>query len=89
MIPMFKILTTIMLAAALFIPFHLYAQEIEPRAYSNAPVGMNFIVSGFADPKLRLLVNLYGAPAVNLIHSVSSGNTAGPKDFSDLRDITG
>jgi len=25
-----------------------YAQDIEPRAYSNAPVGMNFLIAGFA-----------------------------------------
>jgi hypothetical protein len=112
-----------------------HAQEIEPRAYSNAPIGVNFLiagyaytegavpfdaslpvknanlktssavlayarvldlwgksakfdaivpytwlsgsaeaagepvernVSGFADPRLRLSVNLYGAPALNL-----------------------
>jgi hypothetical protein len=34
-------------AAALAIPAAL-AQSIEPRAYSNAPVGMNFVIAGFA-----------------------------------------
>jgi hypothetical protein len=24
------------------------AQEIEPRSYSNAPVGMNFLIAGYA-----------------------------------------
>ena len=26
----------------------IYAQELEPRAYTNIPVGMNFIVAGYA-----------------------------------------
>ena len=28
--------------------FDLNAQEIEPRAYSNAPIGVNFFISGYA-----------------------------------------
>ena len=27
------------------------AQQIEPRAYSNAPVGMNFLIAGYAYSK--------------------------------------
>ena len=26
----------------------VYAQELEPRAYTNLPVGLNFIVAGYA-----------------------------------------
>jgi hypothetical protein len=25
-----------------------FAQDIEPRAYSNAPVGVNFLIAGYA-----------------------------------------
>ena len=28
------------------IPFSVGAQDIEPRAYSNAPVGVNFLIAG-------------------------------------------
>jgi hypothetical protein len=27
---------------------HLWAQDIEPRSYSNAPVGVNFLIAGYA-----------------------------------------
>jgi hypothetical protein len=45
---------------AMFAPVH--AQDIEPRAYSNAPIGVNFVVAGYAhtrgalsfDPALSL-----------------------------------
>ncbi|MFL6550836.1 MAG: transporter [Povalibacter sp.] len=30
------------------IPFVSSAQELEPRAYSNAPVGLNFLIAGYA-----------------------------------------
>jgi hypothetical protein len=39
-------------AAALCVPFcgatTAHAQDIEPRAYSNAPVGVNFLIAGYA-----------------------------------------
>jgi hypothetical protein len=31
------------------IAFNVHAQDIEPRAYSNAPVGVNFLVAGYGD----------------------------------------
>jgi hypothetical protein len=37
-----------LLASALMAAAPAFAQEIEPRAYSNAPVGMNFAVAGIA-----------------------------------------
>jgi len=36
----------LLLALALLSPAH--GQEIEPRAYSNAPVGVNFLIAGYA-----------------------------------------
>jgi hypothetical protein len=41
---------------------HAYAQELEPRAYGNAPVGLNFLIAGYgyteggvvADPSIPL-----------------------------------
>jgi hypothetical protein len=29
----------------------VHAQEMEPRSYSNAPVGMNFLITGYAQTK--------------------------------------
>ena len=30
-----------------------HAQDIEPRAYSNAPIGVNFLIAGYAtNPEL-------------------------------------
>jgi hypothetical protein len=57
------------------------AQDIEPRAYSNAPVGINFAIAGYAqtrgdpvernvdgliDPRFRVSVNFHGAPSLGL-----------------------
>jgi hypothetical protein len=38
----FAIAVTIMMAA------RLKAQDAEPRAYANAPVGLNFLLAGYA-----------------------------------------
>ena len=27
--------------------FHVHAQSLEPRAYTNTPVGMNFLLAGY------------------------------------------
>ncbi len=37
-----------LVAVAIASPATLRAQEIEPRAYSNAPIGVNFLVGGYA-----------------------------------------
>jgi hypothetical protein len=42
------------------------AQQLEPRMYSNTPVGLNFLIAGFGDPRFRFSVNFYGAPALSL-----------------------
>jgi hypothetical protein len=34
--------------AAVTVSSGAYAQEIEPRSYSNAPVGVNFLITGYA-----------------------------------------
>src|SRR5262245_33923638 len=41
---------TIIFAAALFLgaPSSPRAQDMEPRSYSNAPVGLNFLIAGYA-----------------------------------------
>ncbi|WP_353431464.1 transporter [Polynucleobacter sp. MWH-UH23A] len=39
------------LCVALLLSINTYAQEIEARAYSNAPIGMNFITGGLAQAK--------------------------------------
>jgi hypothetical protein len=39
------------LFVALLLSLNTYAQEIEARAYSNAPIGMNFITGGLAQAK--------------------------------------
>ncbi|MHC1745342.1 MAG: transporter [Syntrophobacteraceae bacterium] len=40
--------TTLFLAALVTYPLTARAQDIEPRAYSNAPVGVNFLIAGYA-----------------------------------------
>ena len=39
------------LALLAFVPINIHAQEIEARAYSNAPIGMNFLTGGLAQAK--------------------------------------
>jgi hypothetical protein len=36
------------MAALVFAPTHAGAAELEPRAYSNTPVGLNFLIAGYA-----------------------------------------
>jgi hypothetical protein len=35
-------------SAMLALPWHASAQDIEPRTYSNAPIGVNFLIAGYA-----------------------------------------
>jgi hypothetical protein len=42
-----KILIPLFGIGILYSPALLHAQELEPRAYSNTPVGMNFILAGY------------------------------------------
>ena len=37
--------------ASLGLARHSAAQEIEPRTYSNAPVGVNFLIAGYASTR--------------------------------------
>jgi hypothetical protein len=37
----------ILIALIALLGAHAYAQELEPRAYSNAPVGLNFLIAGY------------------------------------------
>jgi hypothetical protein len=59
--------------ALMAVAFNAHAQDIEPRAYSNAPVGVNFVVVGYAytqggleaDPSLPVTnVNLNTSNAI-------------------------
>ncbi len=43
-----KYLTVVATAIAFGALTHLHAQDIEPRAYSNAPIGVNFLIAGYA-----------------------------------------
>lgn len=43
--------------AALLMPVLALAQELEPRAYSNAPIGTNFIAAGYAHYGGRVLLD--------------------------------
>lgn len=36
------------LIALIFAASGVYAQELEPRAYSNTPIGLNFVIAGYA-----------------------------------------
>ncbi len=42
-----KFLITLVGIGILYSPTLLHAQELEPRAYTNTPVGMNFILAGY------------------------------------------
>src|SRR5512136_2013600 len=45
----FRALGALLLPAAFaFSPAALRAQDIEPRSYSSAPVGVNFLIAGYA-----------------------------------------
>lgn len=46
----------LLLLSALLLP-SLPGQTLEPRLYSNAPVGMNFLIAGYAHSE--------GAPSIN------------------------
>ena len=35
--------------------FHAHAQTLEPRAYTNTPVGMNFLLAGYSYAEGALL----------------------------------
>jgi len=43
----FILLSAVIGGAALYAPGYACAQDLEPRAYANAPVGMNFILVGY------------------------------------------
>jgi len=58
------------LISLLLIVMNVSAQELEPRAYSNAPVGLNFIVSGYQYSEGGLLFD----PAVPIIDANSEVN---------------
>lgn len=45
------LLQPLALCALAILPLAGFAQSIEPRAYSNAPVGVNFLIAGFAQTR--------------------------------------
>jgi len=45
----------IMAAALIMVNSHVYAQALEPRAYANAPVGLNFLLLGYQHSSGSLL----------------------------------
>ena len=69
--------TAAIAAAGLAVPFAAPAQEIEPRAYSNAPVGVNFLVAGYAftegglsfDPSLPVRNARFGTSSAVLAYA--------------------
>ena len=60
--PVRALLLAAALAAAILVPAATHAQELEPRSYSNTPIGLNFLIAGYAyqtgdvatDPSLPL-----------------------------------
>jgi hypothetical protein len=48
-------LFAIMVAASIMVSSHAYAQALEPRAYANAPVGLNFLMLGYQHSSGSLL----------------------------------
>src|SRR5688572_10864932 len=45
--PIIRCADTILLATMIAVTPALFSQELEPRAYSNVPIGMNFAVVGY------------------------------------------
>ena len=64
---------SIILAAALFLgaPSSPRAQDMEPRSYSNAPVGLNFLIAGYAYTRGGLAFDT-AAPVTNAQLTTSS-----------------
>jgi hypothetical protein len=69
----------------------VYAQELEPRAYTNLPVGLNFIVAGYAyaaggvlfDPSIPLEnanINIHGS-VLAYARSIKIGGISGKVDM--------
>jgi hypothetical protein len=65
----------------------VYAQELEPRAYTNTPVGLNFLIAAYAYSSGGVATDSTPAPVsppvrgAILIQSGSPGNTAGAGGF--------
>ncbi len=59
--PRNKLMRLVMSAAAVFVAATLAssvrAQDLEPRAYSNSPIGLNFLIAGYAYAKGSVLVD--------------------------------
>src|SRR5215472_9398666 len=47
-LPRASLMAALVVAAVVSDPRNARAQDIEPRAYSNAPVGVNFLIGGYA-----------------------------------------
>jgi hypothetical protein len=47
-LPAKRAVTTLRACLLALIGFSACAQDIEPRAYSNAPIGVNFLIAGYA-----------------------------------------
>src|SRR5262245_34013001 len=46
--PLRRLATTVVIhVVAVLAPLAAVAQELEPRAYANTPVGMNFLIAGY------------------------------------------
>ena len=54
---MFRQNQTIIFAALVGLASGLPAQELEPRAYSNVPIGMNFALAGYGFTEGNVLLD--------------------------------
>jgi hypothetical protein len=70
--PTFRAMRAFVLVVLLFRGVALYAQDIEPRQYANAPIGVNFLIAGPAITRLGLPTD----PAIPLTDAKL--NTIGP-----------
>jgi hypothetical protein len=70
-------LVSALAAAVIAVPLAAHAQEIEPRAYSNAPIGVNFLIAGYAltegslsfDPSLPVQNAWFGTSSAVLAYA--------------------
>lgn len=51
----YKFLFLLLMSEFFLLPASVHAQEMEPRAYSNAPIGMNFLLMGYGHSEGGLL----------------------------------
>ena len=67
-------------ALVLVVAATLQAQDLEPRAYSNSPIGLNFAIAGYAYAKGDVLTDP-SLPLENVSNDRTSASSDSPRPF--------